>query len=162
MADDDNYWFNVNSALSSMHCALCTLHYPERLFDRSRQHCLVADLDDRTLKQARKFHHRRDDLGFRRLFRQTQILERRIAFSQNLERRKSGLFQKRPQLIFAQRIDKVIDSFKIDVVFTKQRGQITARRSGRFFVNSDVVRHKLPSFPSVRAARSISIDRIRR
>ena len=35
-------------------------------------------------------------------------------------------------------LNEVVDLVVIDAVFTKQRGQIAAGRSGRFFVNGDL------------------------
>jgi len=58
-----------------------------------------------------------------------------LAAAKSIERFETRFLEQSHQLRLAQRFVKIIDPVKIDPVFTKQRSQISARRSGRFFVD---------------------------
>src|SRR6187549_2973280 len=62
-----------------------------------------------------------------------------FAFPKYLERRQSKFHYQLSERLLSERLIKIIDPLCVDAVFTKQRCQISARRSGGFFVYSDFV-----------------------
>ena len=62
-------------------------------------------------------------------------------FSQQLERTAASLCDQLTEIVFGKRAIKIVDLVVIDAVFTKQRRQIAARRSGRFFIHGNLVFH---------------------
>ena len=113
------------------------LHYLQRLLRGTRDDRLVADLDDRPLKQRRVLDDRLYDVTRCRLRRQPEFLCLSFAFAKDLKWRNSQFPYQVPERFLSERFVKVIDPLDVDAVFTKQRGQISARRSGRFFVDGD-------------------------
>ncbi len=107
----------------------------QSFFDRSCDDGFFADFDDRTLEQIRVRQDFGDNFVERRFFRQRSLFD--LALSQNLKRRKPRFCDQRAQTFGRKRLGKVIDAFGINVVFTKQRAEIPAGRSGRFLVNCD-------------------------
>ncbi len=70
----------------------------------------------------------------------------RLFRPQQAECRNTELFKKNLKFRRRQRLVKIIDFVVIDAVFTKQRGQIAAGRSGRFLVDCDFTGHKFSQF----------------
>ena len=85
--------------------------------------------------------HRLNKFRVGRFFGQAKFFEFRFFSSNYIERAHTGFFDQRRQLFLRKRFDVVIDLFEINAVFTKQRRQIAAGRSGRFFVNCELLFH---------------------
>jgi hypothetical protein len=64
------------------------------------------------------------------------------AFPKQLKGSQPGLFDQFTEIFLGEWLVEIIDLLVIDAVFTKQRGQIAARCSGRLFVNRDLLRHR--------------------
>lgn len=111
-------------------------------FHRTGDHRFVTNLDDGAVEQAWIFDDGGDNVVIGGGFGQRQVLELRLFGPQKAERRNTELLKKVIKFLRGQRLDKIIDLVVIDAVFTKQRGQIAAGRSGRFFVNGNFVWHK--------------------
>ena len=62
-----------------------------------------------------------------------------FALSKYLERRQSKFHYQFSERLLSERLIKIIDPICVDAVFTKQLYQISARRSGRFFVDGDFI-----------------------
>ena len=105
---------------------------------RAGDHRFVADLDDGAIQQARIFDDGGDNVILAGGFGQREFLELRLSGSQQAERRNTELLKKALKLLRGQRFDEIINLVVVDAVFTKQRGQIAASRSGRFFVDCDI------------------------
>jgi hypothetical protein len=118
----------------------------QRSLDRTRKHGAISDFDNRTLQQIRVFDYQFYNLVGQSVFRDIQFLENRFFPPQNFKRRKPCLPQQRAKFFRRQRLAKIIHSFKLDVVFTKQLRQIAARRSSRFFIDDDFLRHNFKSY----------------
>jgi hypothetical protein len=117
------------------------LDHFERLFDRPCNHGPVADLDDRPLEQPGIGNDQCEHIRVIGFGGKTALLERGLALSHGLDRPQIGLFEQFAKVLLGERFDEIIYLVVVDAVFTKQRSQITAGRSGRFFVDSDLIRH---------------------
>jgi hypothetical protein len=93
------------------------------------------------LNDRRILDHRRDDISVRCIGRDASIFYTGFGFSQNVKRAQAGLFDQPAEFFFCKRLVKIIDFFVINAVFPKQRRQISACRSGRLFVDGDLIRH---------------------
>ena len=114
----------------------------QRPFYRPRDHRFVADYDDRAVEQARICNNCDDNLAFGRFHGEAEFLELLFLRPKQPECRNIQLCQQLFDVSLRQRVGKIINLLKINAVFTKQRRQISARRSGRFFVNSDFLYHR--------------------
>lgn len=95
----------------------------------------IADLDDRAVQQARVRGNGGDDLVIGRPGIKSQLLELFLFYTQQPERRDTELGEQALDLSFVERFAEIIYPVEINAVFTKQRRQIAAGRSGRFLVN---------------------------
>jgi len=114
-------------------------HDLQRLLRRSRQYRSIADFDDGTLKQRRILDDVLDDIAWRRFGGEAELLRFRFTFTDYLERRQSKFHYQFSERLLSERLIKIIDPLCVDAVFTKQLAQISARRSGRFFVDGDFI-----------------------
>ena len=114
-------------------------HDLQRLLRGSRQYRSIADFDDGTLKQRRILDDVLDDIAGRSFGVESEFLCLSLALAKDLERRKSKLHYQFSERLLSERLIKVVDPICVDAVFTKQLCQISARRSGRFFVNGDFI-----------------------
>ena len=105
------------------------------------EHGFVADLDDRPLDDRRICAHRLYHLGVRRFGGNASVFNACLALSQDVEWPQARLLDQFPQLFFRKSLVEIIDFVIINAVFPKQRSQIAARRSGRFFVDGDLFIH---------------------
>jgi hypothetical protein len=116
----------------------------QSLFSGASQYRTVTYLYDRPLENGGMVQYMTKHLFIGCISRDADLLYGRFSFAKDVEGPKPGLSQQVLKLCFADRVTKVIDLVKLYAVFTKQRCQIAARRSGRFLVNCDL--HKLSSF----------------
>ena len=114
-------------------------HDLQRFLRRSRQDRAITNYDDRTLKQRRILDDVLDDLAGRSLGVESELLCLSLTFAKDLERRQSKLHYQFSERLLSERLIKIIDPLCVNAVFTKQRSQISARRSGRFFVDGDFI-----------------------
>lgn len=114
-------------------------HKFQGLFDRPGNHGPFTDLNDGALQQLGMLYHRVYQLVVRSVVTQTQFLEHGFLLPDSIDRSEPRFLQQVPQFWFGQRLDEVVNLVVIDAVFTKQRSQIAAGRSGRFFVNDYLV-----------------------
>jgi len=113
---------------------ILTLNYFQCLLDRSSKNCLIADLDYRPLDQIGISHHIFDHLSVRR-FRRDFCID---SLSQQIKWPTACFLYERAEILLRKWLVKVVDLVVINAVFTKQRRQIAACRSGRLFVNGDL------------------------
>lgn len=111
----------------------------ESFFRRPGKNCTISNLDDRPLQQRGILNDVLDDIARRRFRRESQLLRLSFAFAKNLEWRDPEFRDQFSETRLSKGFVKVVDPFRVDAVFTKQRSQIPARRSGRFFVDGDLV-----------------------
>ncbi len=71
--------------------SVATLYNFQCLIYRPRDHCSVADFDDRAIEQSGVGDDRRDDLVVRRVFGQAEFLELRLFFAEEVESRNAEL-----------------------------------------------------------------------
>ena len=87
-------------------------------------------------------NHQRDEFIIAQFaFAKIEFAINRFTRPQKLTRLNTHLLEQLAQLLFAQRLDVVVNLFEIDATLTEQLVQLATLRSGRFFVNSDFVRH---------------------
>ena len=89
------------------------------------------------MDQVRVGDHRFDDVGVGRVFGDAC----RSRTANQLDRPQPCLGYQFTKVLLGERLVKIIDLVPLYAIFTKQRRQIPARRSGRFFVNGDFVGH---------------------
>jgi hypothetical protein len=132
----------VSISVCNAHISLfCRFYKLDGLVYRPRKHRFIADLDDRPLQNGRVRYDQPDYLIRRRVRRNVQLLECGITSPEQSIRLDPDLLNQIAELIRGQRIVKIIYLLIIDAVFTKQLGQISARRSGRFFINYYLFAH---------------------
>ena len=84
--------------------------------------------------------HQRDELIVAQFaLAKVEFAINRFARPQEPARFHAHFLKQVPQLLFAQRLDVIVDLFEIDATLTEQLVQLAALRSSRFFVNSDFV-----------------------
>jgi hypothetical protein len=87
--------------------------------------------------------HQRDELIFAQFgLAKVEFAINRFARAQKLARLEAHLLDQLAQLLFAQRLDVVVNLFEIDATLTEQLVQLATLGSSRFFVNSDFVGHR--------------------
>ena len=87
------------------------------------------------MKKIRSPDYRRDYFIRGRVSCDLSRFHRRLTFAKHVERLQAHLFQKGLERFRSERLVIIIDLLEINAVFTKQRSQIPAGRSRRFFVN---------------------------
>jgi hypothetical protein len=87
--------------------------------------------------------HRRDNHVVRRFKREAERFEFHLTPSQDLERPRSRFCDQFAENLLSERLAKIVYLVVVYAVFTKQRCQIAARRSGRLFVNDYFLAHRL-------------------
>jgi hypothetical protein len=80
-----------------------------------------------------------DNVARRRLGCESELLCPRLAFAKHFKGRESHLHDEFSETSLGEWFFEVVDPFCVDAVFTKQRSQISACRSGRFFVDGDFI-----------------------
>ena len=74
---------------------------------------------------------------------ESKLLVNRLARAQDVARRKLHLLQKPPQFLLVEWLYVVVDFLKRDAALTEQPVKLTTFRSSRFFVNNDLIFHRL-------------------
>ena len=88
--------------------------------------------------------HQRDDLIVGELLlSKFEFPINRFTRSQKVARFHTHLLKQLAQLLFAQRLDVIVDLFEIDATLTEQLVQLATLRSSRFFVNGNHTGHLL-------------------
>ena len=109
----------------------------QSFFDRPRNYRSVTDLDDRSLDQVRVGDHCLDHLGVRCVIAQP----RPCGTAGCLDRPQSSFCDQSRQTFFGKGFFEIIDLVVIYAVFTKQRRNVAAGSSGRFFINGYLFAH---------------------
>jgi len=138
------------------------LYYLEGLFYRPGEDRFVANLDDRTLKKVWVLYDLGDHFVCGCFGRYFKLFERRFAFAKNVKRLEASLFYQPPKLFFGERLVEIIHLIEVNAVFTKQRRQIAARRSGRFFVNDYLHRSQLSCTRDLGSVAWMRLNQIQR
>src|SRR5215204_3041567 len=110
----------------------------QSLLDRPRDDRSCFGLHDRPLDQVRVRDHRGDDFLVRRLIRKPGSRATACQLYGPKPRFSDQLFQH----LGRKRLVEIIHLLVINAVFTKQRRQIAAGRSGGFFVDGYSVLHR--------------------
>ena len=111
----------------------------QSLLSRPCEDRFISDLNDRPLKKSRELDDILDDFARRRIRAEPELFGFWLAFSNYFEGRKAEFQNQLSERLLSKRFFKIIDPFRVDAVFTKQLSQVSARRSGRFFVDGDFV-----------------------
>jgi hypothetical protein len=112
------------------------------LFHRSGENSAPSSFDDRALHKIRMFDHQRDQhfVGMLALA-QTQLAVDGFSRAQQITWLEFHLLKEFAQLIFAQRLFVIVDLLERDAALTEQPVSISTRRSSRFVVDDNYVRH---------------------
>src|SRR5437588_12872396 len=90
------------------------------------------------------FDHQRDDFIVAQIFlAQFEFAIDRFAGAQQLAWRDAHLLNQLAQLLFAQRLDVIVDLAKVHAAFTKESIHFATLGTGWLFVNGDCVWHRL-------------------
>lgn len=106
----------------------------ESLLYGPRDYRAVSRLDDRTLDQIGIRDHRCDDIAVRRFLRKPG----RCRPANEFYRPQARLRNESREALSVECTLEIVDPIAIYAVFTKQRCQVSARRSRGFFVDNDL------------------------
>lgn len=128
---------------------------------RAPQHRAIAALDNWPLQEIRVLDHQRNDLVIAQLFlSQAELAIYRFARAQQLARLDFHLLNQVAQLLFAQRLEVVINLLEVDTALPEQFVQLATLASRRLFVDRDLIRHgfygNIPLTLVASATRSIA------
>jgi hypothetical protein len=90
------------------------------ILDRATEHCTIPALDNRPLNQVRMLDHQSDEFIIAQFaFTRVEFAIDRFARAQKLAGLKAHLLEQLAQLLFAQRLDVIVDLFEIDATLTE-------------------------------------------
>lgn len=114
----------------------------ENFFDWARDDGFLFVFDNRTLQERRMFDDEANYFIAGRVFGNAEFFVNRLFATHDFKRLKIGFIEQTANDFRRQRFGKIIDLFKLEAALPEQPSQIPARRSSRFFVDDDFLRHK--------------------
>src|SRR5215813_3036699 len=91
------------------------------ILSRPAHHGPISAFDDRPLDEVRMFHHQRDEFIVAEIFlAQTKLTRDGLTRSQNLSRPEAHFPEQLAELLFAERLEIIIDLFEVNATLTEQ------------------------------------------